>query len=119
MTSPESDQPTDPRIDDEHRPWQTSAVARAAVVVLAVWFGLQLLWSISSLVFLVFLATLFGLAVGRGVDFLQRFRIRRGIGAALIVFGTIGLIGGGLALSAPTLIEQGQQLKREFPDAID
>jgi len=119
MTSPPSDQPTDPRIDDEHRPWQTSAVARAAVVVLAVWFGLQLLWSISSLVFLVFLSTLFGLAVGRGVDFLQRFRIRRGIGSALIVFGTIGLIGGGLALSAPTLIEQGQQLKREFPDAID
>lgn len=103
----------------ERQYWPTGVVARAALVVLAVFFGLQLLWSISSLVFLVFLATLFGLAVGRGVDYLQRFRIRRGIASALIVFGTLGAIGGGLALSAPTLIEQGQQLQREFPEAVD
>jgi predicted PurR-regulated permease PerM len=70
------------------------------------------------LLFLVFLATLFGLAVGSGVDYLERFKIRRGIAAALIVLGTLGAIGGVLAWTAPTLIEQGKQLQTEFPEAI-
>ncbi len=100
------------------RGWRMGDVARAALVALAVWFGLQLLWSVYSLVFLVFLATLFGLAAARGTDYLERFKIRRGVGAAIIVLGTLGLIGGGLALTAPTLIEQGKELQNEFPSAI-
>ncbi len=100
------------------RGWRMGDVARAALVALAVWFGLQLLWSVSSLVFLVFLATLFGLAAARGTDYLERFKIRRGIGAAIIVLGTLGLIGGGLSLTAPTLIEQGKELQNELPSAI-
>jgi len=115
-TTPDDPTPAGPTAEATS---QTSGtIARIALVVLAVWFGLQLLWSISSLFFLVFLATLFGLAVARGVDFLERYRIRRGVGSALVVFGTLGLIGGGLALSAPTLVEQGQQLQREFPEAV-
>lgn len=115
---------TDPSLLPEplaptRRGWRTADFARAAAVVLAVWFGLQLLWSVSSLVFLVFLATLFGLAVGRGVDLLERYRIRRGIGSALIVFGTLGGIGSVLAVTAPTLIEQGVVLQREFPAALE
>ena len=102
----------------ERRGWRTADLARAAVAVLAVWFGLQLLWSVRSLVILVFLATLFGLAVARGVDYLERYRIRRGIASALIVLSTLGAIGGVLAWTAPTLIEQGRQLQREFPAAI-
>jgi predicted PurR-regulated permease PerM len=117
MTSADQDLLPKP-LPPERRGWRTADLARAAVVALAVWFGLQLLWSVSSLVFLVFLATLFGLAVGRGVDFLERFRVRRGIAAALIVLGTLGTIGGVLALTAPTLIEQGKQLQTEFPEAI-
>ncbi len=103
----------------QRRGWRSADIARAAVVVLAVWFGLRLFWSVSSLVFLVFLATLFGLAVGRGVDYLERYRIRRGIGSALIVLGALGAIGGTLAWTAPTLIEQGKELQREFPAALD
>ena len=102
----------------ERRGWRTADLTRAALAILAVWFGLQLLWSVQSLVILVFLATLFGLAVGRGVDVLERYRIRRGIASALIVLGTLGAIGGVLAWTAPTLIEQGRQLQREFPAAI-
>ncbi len=102
----------------ERRGWRTADLARASLVALAIWFGLQLLWSVSSLVFLVFLATLFGLAVGSGVDYLERFKIRRGIAAALIVLGTLGIIGGVLAWTAPTLIEQGKQLQSDFPEAI-
>lgn len=102
----------------ERRGWRSGDLVRAATIALAVWFGLQLLWSVRSLVILVFLATLFGLAVGRGVDYLERFRIRRGIGSALIVLGTLGGIFGVLSLTAPTLLEQGKQLQREFPEAI-
>ncbi|MFN5200608.1 MAG: AI-2E family transporter [Gemmatimonas sp.] len=102
----------------ERRGWRTADLTRAALTVLAVWFGLQLLWSVRSLAILVFLATLFGVAVARGVDSLERFRIRRGIASALIVLGTLGAIGGVLALTAPTLVEQGRQLQREFPAAV-
>jgi predicted PurR-regulated permease PerM len=102
----------------ERRGWRTADLARAAIVALAVWFGLQLLWSVSSLVFLVFLATLFGLAVARGVDYLEKYKIRRGIAAALLVFGTLGIIGGGLALSAPTLVSSGRELQTKFPEAL-
>ncbi len=87
--------------------WQTGDVARAVLAGLAVWFGLQLAWKVNELVFLVFLATLFGLAVARGVDYLERWKIRRGVGSALIVFVALGGIGGGLAWTAPTLVEQG------------
>ncbi|MBL0891433.1 MAG: hypothetical protein IBJ19_12580, partial [Gemmatimonadaceae bacterium] len=48
----------------ERRGWRSGDLVRAATIALAVWFGLQLLWSVRSLVILVFLATLFGLAVG-------------------------------------------------------
>jgi predicted PurR-regulated permease PerM len=102
----------------EGRGWRTGDFARAAITVLVVWFGLQLLWSVRSFAILVFLATLFGIAVARGVDHLERYRIRRGIASALIVLGTLGAIGGVLALSAPTLFEQGRELQREFPAAV-
>jgi predicted PurR-regulated permease PerM len=102
----------------ERRGWRTGDFARAATIVLAIWFGLQLLWSVRSLAILVFLATLFGIAVARGVDHLERFRIRRGVASALIVLGTLAGIGGVLALTAPTLIEQGRVLQREFPAAV-
>ncbi|QJR37798.1 AI-2E family transporter [Gemmatimonas groenlandica] len=117
MTTVDQDLLPEP-LSPERRGWRTADLARASVVALAVWFGLQLAWSVSSLLFLVFLATLFGLAVGRGVDYLERFRIRRGIASALIVLGTIGAIGGVLAWTAPTLIEQGKQLQSDFPEAV-
>jgi len=117
MTSIDETLLPDP-LPPERRGWRTGDFARAALTAMAVWFGLQLLWSVRSLAILVFLATLFGVAVAQGVDFLERYRIRRGIASALIVLGTLGAIGGVLALSAPTLIEQGRELQREFPAAV-
>lgn len=117
MTSIDETLLPDP-LPPERRGWRTADFARAAITVLAVWFGLQLLWSVRSLAILVFLATLFGIAVARGVDYLERYRIRRGIASALIVLGTLSAIGGVLALTAPTLIEQGRELQREFPAAV-
>ena len=117
MTTIDQDLLPEP-LPPERRGWRTADLARASIVALAVWFGLQMLWSVSSLVFLVFLATLFGLAVARGVDYMERFKIRRGVASALLVFGTLGIIGGGLALSAPTLVESGRELQTKFPEAL-
>ena len=110
--------PSAEAVPPEPRRFSSGDIGRAALVLFAIWFGLQLLWSVSTLIFLVFLSVLFGLAVGRGVDVLERYKIRRGVASALIVFGTIGVIGGGLALSAPILIEQGKELQTEFPAAV-
>jgi len=117
MVSPDPVAPLPPPAPPR-RGWPTVDITRATLIVLALWFSLQLLWSVSSLVLLVFLATLFGLAISRGVDGLARFGVRRGVGAALIVLGTLGGIGGVLGFSAPTLIQQGKVLQQEFPEAV-
>jgi predicted PurR-regulated permease PerM len=102
-----------------HRGWRTGDLVRAAFIVFAVWFAFRLVWSISSLVFLVFLATLFGLAVATGVDYFERFGVRRGIASAILVLGTIGAIGTGLGFAAPTLVRQGLALQNELPEALE
>ncbi|MBU6367988.1 MAG: AI-2E family transporter, partial [Gemmatimonadetes bacterium] len=100
------------------RGWSSADVARIVTVGLAVWFGVQLLWATSSLVFLVFLATLFGVSVAQGVDRLERWGIRRGVASALLVFGVVGTIGGVLGASAPTLIREARVLQRDVPAAL-
>src|SRR6185436_3182584 len=58
-------------------------------------------------------------AVSTGVDFLQRFKIPRGIGAALIVLTFIGSLVGFGAWMAPTIREQGAELRRRLPESLD
>ncbi|HKV07331.1 MAG TPA: hypothetical protein VJ725_04270, partial [Thermoanaerobaculia bacterium] len=70
--------------------WRSQDVLRAAALVMGLYLGLRLLWFAHELVFLTFLGVLFGLAVARGADRLERYRIPRGVGAALIVFGFLG-----------------------------
>ena len=62
---------------------------------------------------------LFGLAVSSGVDRLERFRIPRGVGAGLIVLTFIGALVAFGATVAPTLREQGGELQKKIPEAID
>lgn len=99
--------------------WRTRDAARVAAVVLAIYVLGRLLWFANSLVFVVFLGTLFGLAVGAGVDRLERFKIRRGIASALLVFGSLGALVGAGALMAPTLTEQFGVLRQQVPTAVD
>jgi predicted PurR-regulated permease PerM len=53
------------------------------------------------------------------VDYLERFRIRRGIASALVVFGTIAALVGVGAWVAPTIGEQGAVLRQQLPQAVD
>jgi predicted PurR-regulated permease PerM len=99
--------------------WRSQDVIRAAALVIAMYLGIRLLWFAYPLVFATFLGVLFGLAVSSGVDKLERFRIPRGVAAALMVFGFVGVLVGIVAWSAPTLRRQSQELRVKLPEAID
>lgn len=79
----------------------------------------RLIWYANPLFLTAFLGVLFGLAVSSGVDKLERFRIPRGIGAALIVLGFIGLLFGFGAWIAPTVREQTIELRHRLPESLD
>ena len=99
--------------------WHSKDVARAAALVIGMYLGIQLLWFANQLVIVAFLGVLFGLAVEAGVDRLQRYRIRRGIGAALIVITFFAVLVGVGAWMTPTLRTQSVELRAKIPEAVD
>jgi predicted PurR-regulated permease PerM len=99
--------------------WRTKDVVRTAALVMGLYVLARLIWFANPLFLTAFLGVLFGLAVSSGVDKLQRFRIPRGIGAALIVLGFIGLLFGFGAWIAPTVREQTTELRRRLPESLD
>ncbi|HEX5580725.1 MAG TPA: AI-2E family transporter, partial [Gemmatimonadaceae bacterium] len=99
--------------------WRSRDILRAAALVLAFYWVAQLVWFANPLILAGFLGVLFGLAVTAGVDRLQRLRIPRGLGAFIIVFGFLGLLGAFFAWSGPTLAEQSRELRNRLPEAID
>jgi predicted PurR-regulated permease PerM len=80
---------------------------------------LRLLWFANALFLTIFLGILFAIAISAGVDRLQRWRIPRGIGAALIVISFFALLFGFGASMAPTLRAQGAELRLKLPQAVD
>ncbi|HXO27964.1 MAG TPA: AI-2E family transporter [Thermoanaerobaculia bacterium] len=99
--------------------WGSKDVLRAAMLVFALYFGLQLLWEVHPLILTGFIGLLFGLGVARGADYLERIRVPRGIAAGLIVLSTYGALFGVMAIAAPTLEKQFGELRRRLPEALD
>lgn len=99
--------------------WRSRDIVRTAALVLALYLLLRLVWFANALFLTIFLGVLFAIAVSAGVDHLQRWRIPRGIGAALIVISFFGLLSGFGASMAPTLREQGAELRLKLPQAVD
>ncbi|HEX6966091.1 MAG TPA: AI-2E family transporter [Gemmatimonadaceae bacterium] len=99
--------------------WRSRDVLRTAVLVIGLYIVIQLLWFANELFLTAFLALLFGLALSAVVDRLERLGLPRGVAAPLVVAGIVAIIFGVGALSAPTLIRQGQELQQRLPDAID
>ncbi len=86
---------------------------------MGLYLALQLLWVAYPILFVAFLGVLFGLAVARGADYLERFRLPRGIGSTLIVLGVVGSLAGSGTWIAPTLREQTRELRTTLPQAIN
>lgn len=99
--------------------WHSKDIARATGLVIGLYLLLQLLWFAQHLVLVAFLGVLFGLAVEAGVDRLERYRIPRGAGAAIIVLGFFALLFGVGAMIAPTIREQSGVLRTKIPEAVD
>src|SRR5205814_539199 len=99
--------------------WHSKDVARAAALVIAMYLGVQLLWYANPLVLTAFLGVLFGLAVEAGVDKLERFRIPRPAGAAMIVVTFFLLMFGIGAWLTPIVREQSVELRAKIPEAVD
>jgi predicted PurR-regulated permease PerM len=99
--------------------WGSADVLRTAALVMAMYLVGRLVWFANPLFLTAFLGILFGLAVSSGVDLLTRWRLPRGLSAALIVVCFFGALFGFGAWMAPTLHSQGIELRRRLPDAID
>ncbi len=67
---------------------------------------------------LLFLAWLFSITVEPVVDRLERFGMRRGLGAGIVLFGLILLVIGFLSLFGALLAEQLAQLVTALPDSL-
>jgi predicted PurR-regulated permease PerM len=99
--------------------WRSRDVVRAVSLVAAMYLTIQLIWFANALFLVAFLGVLFAIAISAGADKLQRFRIPRGVGAALIVLTFFGVLVGFFASMAPTLREQGIELRQKLPEAVD
>lgn len=94
-------------------------VLRATAIVTGYLIALLLLWLAHDIFLTAFIGILFGLAVGSGAAVLTRWRVPRGLAAAVVVFGFIGILYGIAAWIAPTLHDQGALLRERVPEAVD
>ena len=99
--------------------WRSRDVVRAVALVAAMYLFLQLVWFAHALFLVAFLGVLFAVAISAGVDQLQRFRVPRGAGAGLIVLTFFALLIGFGSWMAPTLRDQGTELRQKLPEAVD
>ena len=117
-----SSPPTHGRRDVRHGRqvgWRSRDVVRAAGLVLAMYLALKLIWFANALFLVAFLGVLFAIAISAGVDRLERLRIPRGAGAALIVLSFFAVLFAFGAWLAPTLRAQGAELRQKLPEAVD
>ncbi len=106
------------RAADARGGWPSRDVLRATGLVLGLLVALWFLWTVRAVVCLAFLGVLFGLALGSGVDRLQRWRVPRGLGAFLIVLGVLGVFTGLGAVTAPRIGSQLREVREQVPEAI-
>ncbi len=119
MTTPKDTKPKPSRRRPSAASWRSADILRAAAIVAGLLIILKLLWVANEIVIVAFLGTLFGVAVASGVDRLARFRVPRGIGAAIVVVLFLMILYTLGSFVAPTIAEQGHELRQRLPDAVE
>jgi predicted PurR-regulated permease PerM len=97
----------------------TRDVLRILALIFAFYITVRMLWIGHPVIFLFFLGVLFGLPLAQGADWLQKRRVPRGLGVALILTVFFGLLIGGGAFIAPILRSQSTELQQRLPEAMD
>ena len=99
--------------------WTAGAVLRMASIVLALCVLLVFAWKIRSILIVGFFGLLFGIVLSKAAGWLERFHIRRAVGAPLIVLLLIGSLVGIGFMMAPVLTRQVEELRQRLPQAIE
>jgi len=97
-------------------------VARAlkiTAIVFAILIALRFLWIAHAVFIIAFLGVLFGLPMARAADWLERIRIKRAIGAPLVVVILLAALGGIALIIGPTTRDQSGELGRVLPRALE
>lgn len=80
---------------------------------------LLVLWHTRLIVLITVLGCLLGIAASPAVDWLERRKIKRGIGAAIVVLGTLAFVVMIGVWSAPTVLSQIGELRSQIPASIN
>jgi predicted PurR-regulated permease PerM len=97
----------------------TRDVVRVLALIFGFYIAVRLLWIGHPVIFLFFLGVLFGLPLAQGADWLEKRRVPRGLGVALILTLFLGLLIGGGVEMAPILRAQSTELQQRLPEAMD
>ena len=94
-------------------------VARAGLVLLGLLVGGYLLWRLTEVLVLVFLAVLLATAVEPLVNRLRRGPFSKGTGSLVVYLGLVLAIGLPIYLAAPAVAAQGAAFAAELPGRLD
>ncbi|MEC4819679.1 MAG: AI-2E family transporter [Scytonema sp. PMC 1069.18] len=86
---------------------------------LALVISLYILWQIRQIVLILFAAVVLATVLNQVVQLLQKVRIKRGFAIAITVILLLIILAGFLALIAPRLINQLQELTDIMPNVLD
>ncbi len=98
---------------------RAATALKVTAIVFAVLIALRFLWIAHAIFIVTLLGVLLGLALARAVDFLEKFKVRRGLGAAISMIVVIGLLIGIGAMVAPAVRRQTGEIAKELPKVID
>jgi len=98
---------------------KTRDIVRILSLIFGFYILVRLLWVAHPVIFLFFLGILFGLPLAQGADWLEKRRIPRPLGVAVILIAFLGLLTGGGLWMSPVLRMQSRELEQRLPEAMD
>jgi predicted PurR-regulated permease PerM len=97
----------------------TRDIVRVLSIIFGFYILIRLVWVAHPVLFLFFLGVLFGLPLAQGADWLEKRRIPRAVGVAIILTAFLGVLVGAGAWMAPILRAQSRELQVRLPEAMD